>query len=277
MNERAGSRVDADPDDGRSDLERQLGTWAREAAAAAMASYGATGPLRFKHGQEAITEADARIERMLRDRIAQAYPGDRVSGEELGAADPRAAARGRLWHLDPIDGTLNFALGLPGFCVSMALYRDGAPLAACVIQPPTADLFIAVAGRGARRNGAAMTVSRRDRLDEAVVSAQLKKQGRIVQDPALLQALTLRCMKTRRVGAIALELAWVACGGCDALVASFKTPIQPYDVAAGLLLVAEAGGRITDLQGAPYRLGGSELLASNGRVHLELVDLLRGG
>ena len=266
-----------------------MGVWSNEAAAVAMACYRGTGPLRFKHGQEAVTEADARIERLLRERIAQAYPGDAVSGEELGSdpgcddpgcgdpgyAVPGSSARERRWHLDPIDGTLNFALGMPGFCISLALFQGQVPLAACVVQPPTGDLFTAVKGRGARLNGAPIAVSGRCRLDQAIVSTQLKKGGRIVQDAVLLQTLLRHCMKTRRVGAIALELAWVAAGGCDALVASFEGGIQLYDIAAGLLLVTEAGGRITDLQGRPYRPGGPEMLASNALVHEELLDLLR--
>lgn len=292
---------DPDPDPGR--LERQMEEWSREAAAVAMACYRNCGPLRFKHGQEAVTDADARIERLLRARITQAYPGDAVSGEELGSdpggdpdgdpgsdpgcpgpltgpdgrpgCDDGPSSRERRWHLDPIDGTLNFALGMPGFCISLALLRGQEPLAACVMQPPTGDLFTAIRGQGARLNGAAIAVSGRGRLDQAVVSTQLKNGGRIVQDAFLLQALLRRCMKTRRVGAIALELAWVAAGGCDALVASFEAGIELYDVAAGMLLVTEAGGRITDLQGRPYRQGGPEMLASNALVHEELLDLLR--
>lgn len=255
-------------------LREQLAVWARQACVQAMALYRDTGPLRFKYAQEAVTEADARIEGMLRELIAQAYPQDAISGEELGS-DDRAGGGGFVWHVDPIDGTLNFALGTPGFCVSLALWRDGSPLAACVAQPPTGDVFTAVAGGGTRLNGRPARVGRAGSLARAVVSLQLKKSGRILGDAALLQALHLRAMKTRRAGAIALELAWVAAGGCDALVASFGRGINLYDVAAGLLLVVEAGGKVTDLRGEPYRPGGAELLASNGPLHPELLDLLR--
>ena len=257
-------------------LERNMLDWAEEGAAIARDFYRRTGKLKFKHGREAVTEADRQIETLLRLRIGQAYPDDLIIGEELGGPElPAGGERGRrVWQLDPIDGTLNFALGLPGFCTSMAVMLGDDVLAACIHQPLTGDSFTAVLDGGARLNGQPMRVSKRQPLAEAVISTQLKKGGRFVQNPALLQAMALAPLKCRRTGAIALELAWVACGGHDALVGAFSSEIHLWDVAAGLLLVKEAGGMVTDHLGATYQAGGSDLVVSNGLIHQDILDVI---
>jgi myo-inositol-1(or 4)-monophosphatase len=242
---------------GREDLrtlEENLLAWADECGQMARGHFRRTGGLRFKHGREAVTEADLAIEEMLRRKIAAAYPDDCVVGEEMGGDG--SAATGRVWQIDPIDGTLNFALGLPGFCTSLAVLEGEEIIAACVHQPLVGDFYSAVAGGGARLNGEPMRVSGRAILAEAIVSTQFKKGGRFVQQPALLREFALRTLKCRREGAIALELSWVASGGFDALVGDFGEGIHLWDVAAGLLLIQEAGGRITDQNGQPYRPGG---------------------
>lgn len=254
-------------------LEKNMLSWVEEGAAVARDFYRQTGDLTFKSGREAVTEADRLIETMLRQKIAQAYPTDRIIGEEFGGPD-RVPKGCRVWQIDPIDGTLNFALGLPGFCTSLALMQDEDILAACVHQPLTEDSFTAVKGEGARLNGRTISVSGRGPLAEAVISTQFKKDGRFVRNPALLQAINLAPLKCRRTGAIALELAWVASGGYDALVGGFGSDIHLWDVAAGLLLVAEAGGMVTDLAGDAYRTGGAELLVSNRLIHQEILDLV---
>jgi myo-inositol-1(or 4)-monophosphatase len=253
-------------------IERTMVAWAREGAEIARRYWRNTGDLQFKSGREAVTEADRLIETMLRERIRNIYPADGIVGEEFGG-DSNAAGSGRVWQIDPIDGTLNFALGLPGFCTSLALVENGEVVAACVHVPTTGDSFTTSAGQGARLNGQPIRVSGRAHLVEAIVSTQFKKDDRYVEDPPLLQALHERTYRLRRTGAIALELAWVAAGSYDALLANFRQGIQPYDVAAGLLLIREAGGMCTDHEGRPYPLGGSDLVVSNGKVHRELVDL----
>lgn len=256
-------------------LEAMLSSWSHEAGQMALRHYRHTGDLKFKTGREAVTAADQEIERHLRARIAAAFPADAIVGEELGGPDPsELAPTARVWHIDPIDGTLNFALGLPGFCTSLALMQGADVLAACVHQPVGGDTFTAVRGGGARLNGEPLRVSSRDRLADAVISAQFKKDGLLVSNPALLQALFRRTLKVRKTGAIALEMAWTAAGFLDGLLAGFQSTIQLYDVAAGLLLLTEAGGRLSDFQGQPYRPGGHTLVATNGGLHDELVDFL---
>jgi len=258
-------------------LETRMLAWARESGTIARAHYRRTGKLRFKYGRQAVTAADGEIELLLRRRIGEEFPADGVVGEELGAdyeGTPAVGPSGRSWHLDPVDGTLNFALGLPGFCTSIALMEGDTTLAACVYQPLMDDAYTATFGEGARFNGQPVRLSDRSRLAEAVVGTQFKKDGRFVHTPGLLQAMFAETMKIRKVGAIALELARVSGGSYDALVASFKEAIHRHDVAAGILLIREAGGRVTDYQGNDYLPDGPELVATNGRIHDELIDLI---
>jgi myo-inositol-1(or 4)-monophosphatase len=266
------------------DLEATMIGWAEEAAEIARSQFLKTGRLEFKYAREAVTAADHEIERLLTARIAGRFPDDGIFGEEFGRGGPGSSGdqdgaavpetAGRVWHIDPIDGTLNFALGLPNFCTSLALMDGEKILAACVYAPLHREAFTASRGLGARRNGAPIRVSERSEFAEAIVSAQLQKGGRYVLEPALLQAILLRSLKMRRLGTIALEMAYLAAGRYDALVAGRGRPVQLYDVAAGILLVQEAEGRVSDHTGAPYRPYVTDLVASNGRVHDELIGII---
>jgi myo-inositol-1(or 4)-monophosphatase len=255
-------------------LETTMRGWAEDAAHIAREHFLKTGPLHFKYAREAVTAADTAMERLLVRHISEAFPDDAVHGEEFG---PGAGAEdhGRVWHIDPIDGTLNFALGLPAFCTSFALLDGDRIEAACVHAILQQECFTAVRGGGCHLGGVLVHVSDRAVLGEAILSAQLQKDGRYVQNAALLQALLLRSMKMRRLGTIALELAFLAAGRFDALVAGRSTPQALYDVAAGILLVEEAGGRVTNHLGEPYRPGSTDLVASNGLVHDELIGIIR--
>jgi len=270
------------------DLEQTMLDWSRDAAEIAHSYFLKTGPLQFKYAKEAVTEADREIEKTIASRIANEFPDDAVYGEEYGhrpsgAAEaqpgeegetPLRAPAGRVWHIDPIDGTLNFALGLPNFCTSIALMDGETILAACVYAPLHHESFTATLGEGCRRNGEPCRVSDRATVSEAVVSAQLQKGGRYVQNAALLQAILLESMKMRRLGTIALEMAYLAAGRYDALIAGRGRPVQLYDVAAGILLVREAGGRVTDHRGQPWIPYATDLVATNGGCHDELIELI---
>jgi len=259
------------------DLEATMLGWALEAGDIARRHYRRTGDLQFKKGRQAVTEADLEIEKMLRRRIIEEFPEDGIVGEELGSdfqGTGMVGPSGRTWHLDPVDGTLNFALGLPGFCTSIGLMMGDEVLAGCIYQPLLDDAFTSTRDGGARLNGKPITVSTRSRLTESVVGTQFKKNGLFVQNPELLQAMFLETMKIRKVGAIALELARVAAGSYDALVGSFTGEIHLHDVAAGLLLIREAGGRVTDHLGNDYVPGGPDLVATNGLIHDQLIALI---
>lgn len=244
-----------------------------EAAPVIAARFGHTGPLRFKEGREAVTAADAEVEELLRSRILERYPGHHVFGEELGHAGDRDS--GWTWHIDPIDGTLNFALGVPVFSSTVGVEHRGELVAGAVVEPLRGECFSAAAGEGAWCNGERIAVSERARLRDAMVSTQSSRRGLFVRDRELLHDVNTLPMKHRRLGTIALELAYVACGRFDLLLAGKATPQNLYDVAAGVLLVREAGGLVTDAAGGEFVGGCIELVASNGHLHGEVLDWIR--
>lgn len=234
---------------------------------------GTTGPLTFKRGHEAITPVDSEVERLLIGLIRERFPDHRVSGEEHGVSG--ALDSGWEWHLDPIDGTLNYSLGIPLFSVSVAVAREGRLLAGGVADPLRGEIFSAASGEGAFLGDLPIHTSRRSRLADAIVSTQFSSRSLFVGESSLLQALHVEPMKTRRLGSIALELAYVAAGRFDLLVAGKAVPQNLYDVAAGLLLVQEAGGRVSAADGAPFDSRSVELIASNGLLHDEVLGMLR--
>jgi myo-inositol-1(or 4)-monophosphatase len=235
-------------------------------------TFGHTGELRFKHGREAITPVDGAVEARLTAVIREAYPTHRVVGEEAGASGPSQAETA--WYIDPIDGTLNYSLGVPLFSTSVAVLQRGVAVAGAVLDPLRDECFSAARGGGAWCNDQRLAVSRRDRTAEAIASTQSSRSGRFVRDRSILNAVSMAFLKTRRLGSIALELSYVAAGRFDALVASKSTEQNLYDVAAGLLLVEEAGGRVSNGRGEDFREGDCELVVSNGLLHDEILELV---
>jgi myo-inositol-1(or 4)-monophosphatase len=257
-----------DPRSLREFLIRSLRTVAPEVRDA----FGHTGELRFKHGREAITPVDGAVEARLTAVIHEAYPTHRVVGEEAGASGHAGAETA--WYIDPIDGTLNYSLGVPLFSTSVAVLRRGVAVAGAVLDPLRDECFSAARGGGAWCNDQRLAVSRRDCAAEAIASTQSSRSGRFVRDRSILNAVTLAFLKTRRLGSIALELSYVAAGRFDALVASKSTEQNLYDVAAGLLLVEEAGGRVSNGRGEEFGEGDCELVVSNGLLHDEILELV---
>ncbi len=257
-----------------SPLQLQMAGWVLEAGEMALDLFRRTGDLEFKYDREAVTEADRHIETMLRERIIAAFPADLIVGEEFGGSQGGEKTDGfpdqRVWYLDPVDGTLNFALGLPEFCTSLTLVQGDKIVAACIGQPVSGDIFTAEAGCGAYLNGKPISVSSRE-LSEAIITTHFKKESRFVQDPVLLKTILTSPLKMRRMGAIALELAYVAAGFYDGLLGGFSGALPMWDVGAGILLIEEAGGIVTNAQGAPFVYGDHELLACNSHLHGELL------
>jgi myo-inositol-1(or 4)-monophosphatase len=235
--------------------------------------FGRTGPLRFKSGREAITDVDIYVEDHLCRRILARFPDHGVQGEERGQSGSAPSAW--QWHIDPVDGTLNYSLGIPMFSTALAVSFQESPVAGGVMDPLRRELFTAARGEGAFLGDGQISVSRRAELSRAIVSTQSSRQGLFVREKELLHLMQVEPMKTRRLGSIALELAYVAAGRFDLLLAGKQVPQNLYDVVAGLLLVEEAGGRVTDASGAPFQAGSVELIASNGLVHDEVLHLVR--
>jgi len=237
----------------------------------------------YKGDVDLVTVADRTVEKLIRGRLAEAFPEHGVYGEE----GTRERMEGEFrWYVDPLDGTTNFAHGFPQFCVSLGLEQrkvqrqpgtepgqDGTLVAAVIYDPMRDELFSAERGRGARLNGKPMRVSRIPELAEALVATGFPSRKRH-DSPNIhfYQEFTLRSHGVRRAGSAALDLAYVASGRMEAF---WEFNLNPWDTAAGVLLVAEAGGRVTDFSGGPFRLKSDEILASNGLIHEELVGLFR--
>jgi myo-inositol-1(or 4)-monophosphatase len=245
--------------------------------------FGHTGPLTFKYGREAITQVDRQVEDKIAQAVLARFPGHRFVGEEAGERGAEGAEWS--WQVDPIDGTLNYSVGIPVFSSSVAVLHRGVLQAGGVLDPLRRELFTAGRGEGAfvsRRDESGplgeeqrLEVSERERFAEAVVSTQFGRRSLFVDHPQLLQQMLRHPLKTRRLGSIAIELAWLAAGRIDLLLAGKRSPINFYDIAAGVILVEEAGGRISDGHGESVDDDCREIIASNGHLHEELVEILR--
>jgi myo-inositol-1(or 4)-monophosphatase len=248
---------------------------ARDLAAGAAAilseGHGRAQPIELKGPVDLVTEYDRRVEELIVGRLGAADPGARIIGEEGGArGDERAA---RVWYVDPLDGTTNFAHGLPIFCTSIALYERGEPRCGLVHAPMLGWEFAATRGGGATMNGEPLRVSQTPALDAALLVTGFPYDRRTNPDNnvANFGAFVRRTQGVRRLGSAALDLCFVARGWFDGY---WERKLHPWDVAAGLLIATEAGARATDLQGGPVRLDAGEVLASNGRIHDAMVAVL---
>jgi myo-inositol-1(or 4)-monophosphatase len=224
---------------------------------------------------DVVTVADRESEQLLRGRLLATFPADRFLGEEDGETSGAAAGAGaRLWAVDPLDGTVNFFHGHPFFCVSIALLVDGEPQVAVLEAPALGWTWTAARGRGANRNGSPIRVSRTRTLDHALVATGWGPASHTQPEPFLasLPALFRGSHGVRRCGAAALDLALTADGTYDAY---YEMSLHTWDVAAGILLVREAGGRVTDYAGAEADCSGRSVVASNGLLHEAVLPLIR--
>jgi myo-inositol-1(or 4)-monophosphatase len=217
-----------------------------------------------------VTDADRAAERAALTLIRQAHPEDEIVAEESGE---HAGGSGRRWLVDPLDGTTNFAHGHPHFSVSIAVEERGRLVAGVVHDPLRAETFTAVRGRGASLGECDLRVSATGTLDEALLGTGFPydRRGHAAAYLVFVERLLARAQGIRRAGSAALDLAYVAAGRLDGF---WEWKLAPWDVAAGRLLVEEAGGRVTAADGTEHVLDGSSIVASNGRLHRGLVEAL---
>lgn len=224
-----------------------------------------------KSKNDLVSQADRDSEAVIKAELDRRFPQYRFLGEEGGAS---GAGDGPRWIVDPLDGTLNFVQGFPHWCVSVALWDEQGPLAGCIHDPLRQDLFVAARGQGASWNGKPMTVSRQAGLDGAFLATGFAWQleQRFEAFNRALCAVFPRAKGIRRAGSAALDLAHTACGIYDGY---FELGLKQWDFAAGVLLVQEAGGAVSDWQGgAGWRESGN-LVAGNLLVQGQLVDTIR--
>jgi myo-inositol-1(or 4)-monophosphatase len=252
-------------EDGPFAAELRVAMQAGRAAAALITARGGADAVREKGRADLVTAVDEAAERAITAVIGAAFPGDRIVGEELSSEHVHA---GRRWYVDPIDGTTNFVHGHPFCCASIA-FADHEGLAAAVVHAPLLDsVFHAVRGGGAYLDGAPIRVTDVDEPGRALLATGFPfKRGKGELDAyMLLVADVVRATHdVRRAGSAALDLAFVAAGRVEGF---FEMGLAPWDVAAGMLLVHEAGGRVTGWPGdAASPLHSGRVLASNGRIH----------
>ena len=222
-----------------------------------------------------VTDVDVAVETMFRDLVAERFPDHQVLAEEFGG--DAAAPRGPCWVFDPIDGTTNFAHGLPIFCSSLALEIDGVAEVAAIYDPNRRELFTAERGGGAFLNGRPLHVSATAALVDAmlVTGFPYDVHSRIGEIVGLFGEFVGRARAVRRLGSAAIDLCYVAAGRMDGF---WESDLKPWDIAGGALIVAEAGGRITNMDGSAFASRGRHVLASNGLLHdamLEIVHAFR--
>jgi len=219
-----------------------------------------------------VTAADHRAEAILREELTKARPDYGFLGEE-GGAHPGTDKTHR-WIVDPLDGTTNFLHGIPHFAIAIALERSGAIVAGLIYNPANDEMFVAERGKGAFLNDRRIRVAARQRLADAVVGCGLPHYGR--GDLALARSEIAAAQRAfaglRRYGAATLDLAWVAAGRLDAF---WERDLSPWDLAAGSLVVREAGGFLSDLDGGDAILSKGNVVAGNETMHRELLRLLR--
>ena len=217
-----------------------------------------------------VTEIDQAAERFIVDAFRKAFPGHGFIGEEFGNENEAADFK---WIIDPIDGTVNFAHGLPICCVSIALaFKDEVRLGA-VFNPMMNELFFAEKGKGASLNGKAIRVSQKSDINTAflVTGFPYHFPDTKVHPLEIFTKVVSKGLPVRRLGSAALDLCWVACGRFDAF---WEYNLQAWDIAAGYLIVEEAGGRVTNFSKEPYTIWDKETLATNGVLHDDMLHLL---
>jgi myo-inositol-1(or 4)-monophosphatase len=241
---------------------------AREAGAILREELQRTPDISYKQEFDLVTQADRRSEALIVTRLQEHFAGHSVAAEEGTGKETSSEYR---WHVDPLDGTTNFAHGYPCFCVSMALARKKELLLGVIYNPVLDELFAAARGEGATLNGKKIKCSKVGTLEGSLLCTGFPNYKRQT-NPNIYYYwdFTLRSHGVRRDGSAALDLAYVAAGRFDGF---WEFGLKPWDTAAGVVIVQEAGGTVTDLEGRPYEIGGASILATNGLIHGEMMHI----
>jgi myo-inositol-1(or 4)-monophosphatase len=243
----------------------------RAAGRVQMKAFGGVQQVEHKGEIDLVTAIDRLSEERILGILTEAFPCHDCLAEER---PPSGRGSEYLWVVDPLDGTTNYSRGFPVFAVSIALTWRREPIVGAVYSPVLDELFTALSGGGAFLNGSPIAVSAEARLDSAFLATgfpyDIRRSKRNNLDN--FTRFATRCLALRRAGAAALDLAYVAAGRFDGF---WELKLKPWDTAAGMLLVAEAGGKVTSPSGRAFRLGSRDIIASNGIIHRQMIDVLR--
>ena len=260
---------------GKNSRVRDMIEVATEAAAAGVdllrKHWGTTCSVSYKGAVDLVTAADLEVEDLLVRMLHESFPNHGIVAEER---HPEAAAAEYCWYVDPLDGTTNFAHHYPHFAVSIALAHKSTPVLGVVHDPLRDEVFAAVLGKGATLNGQRIGVSTTLTLDQGLLATGFPydRRERASFYLRLYEKFLTRSQGIRRAGSAALDLCYIAAGRLDGF---WEYLLQPWDTAAGGLIVSEAGGTLSDFRGQQFRLGGEGILASNGLIHPEMIRVLR--
>jgi len=242
---------------------------AREAGAIILSGHARPKEIIYKGDVDLVTETDRKSEGAIVARLRRDFPQHAIVAEEGTGKDSSTSSF--IWYVDPLDGTTNFAHGYPCFAVSIGLFRDGKPLVGVVFNPVTNELFYASQGDGAYLNQKPIHVSSVNTLAASLVSTGFPVHKRADNlNIHYYWEFTLRSHGVRRDGAASMDLCSVACGRFEAF---WEFGLKSWDTAAGMLIVTEAGGKVSDIAGAPYQPGGPSVLVTNGLVHDEVKQV----
>lgn len=244
---------------------------AREAGSFLLGTRNSSLVIEKKGMVDLVTDADRKSEKLIRDIIKVEFPNHRFIAEEGTSARGDSEYK---WLVDPLDGTTNYAHGFPIWCVSIGLLKGNDIIAGCVYNPSLDECFTAEAGSGAFVNGQRIRVSQTANLDDCLLATGFPYDIRTSPDDNLKEftAFYKKAQAVRRAGAAALDLAYVACGRLDGF---WEFKLSPWDIAAGILLVKEAGGKVTSYSGDAYDVHKGQILASNELIHNDMVRILK--
>jgi myo-inositol-1(or 4)-monophosphatase len=246
---------------------------ARAAGRYALKKTGRFGRVSYKGSINLVTDVDKRSEEIIVSRIRKEFPGHSILAEERGLENKNSSYR---WIIDPLDGTTNYAHSFPFFCVSVGLEIDGKVVAGVVYEPTRDELFSATSGNGARLNKKRIHVSKTADLSKALLVTGFAYNIREAKYTNVenFRKFLLASQAVRRTGSAAIDLCYVACARFDGF---WEVGLNPWDTAAGSLILSEAGGKLTDFKGSPYSIYEKKILASNGGIHKQMLSILKKG
>lgn len=257
-----------------SELRRLLSTAsaaATEAGALLKRSVSKRRSIAYKGRIDLVTEMDIKSERLIVSRLRGVLPGAAFLTEEGSVADSESELK---WIVDPLDGTTNYAHGFPVWCVSIALEVDGHIVLGCVYDPLREELFTATTGSPARMNGKPITVSQERQLQQSLLATGFPYDIHTskVDNLAHFANFAKAAQAIRRAGSAALDLCYLAMGRFDGF---WELKLHPWDTAAGILIVKQAGGKVSDFTGRPFSIYADSLLATNGKIHRQMIRVLK--